>query len=673
MAMASQGQNSRSGGPPPSGNPSQLPYPQGQSAHLARSSLPATGSSSGPTPNPSIPGGHGLPVDHSTPRNEKPIPTSSHAISDGEIVSSGDEGDRNEAGFTLVTRKNSKRPRDSSGSAGNTPKVLQLGGTPPSQAGALFPHPGHSTIPSGARNLYARNAPGAPRPSRSGQGGSGENPSNYNRGRRHQVHGIPARVKTHMPPGQGADPPRSAVDRQGENDPSQANRGAYSSMARRSVWKDGDIRLHLEDGSTMSLQVFKSIEPFLLDGQGAFVDRLDQEGKDIRPYCIHQTYLDPRGFGVIETPPGADPRLIRDEILLNILFPVALKAAIRHDDTVPTVRCFTPRIYLRYTPEAYLSKLMMLHPILKQQPFQLIGVEEKPKGNTLVIQTTDAVVSYINGKENRTLQHTYGFTVFDKRVERISSGGVCLPVIPAPPQKVPSAPIFYQDQSQGPKDRQDPHPNSGIPISAEPFQEGSLIPVLSPTGGSGRAEAPQQGVQPPAPVAPGIHNVFVPRQKGFLHSAFYPSGTVGTGASSGTPNQAVTSESVSLPVDPIALIDAALYPTEGHLGQSGKGGHVEGSQVKHRPANRAEAGIPNCTTPVIIVSNAHSRLPTGPKGAGKEDVDEEFEATYRAITGMLADFEDANRATNPLALTQTPPREGLDEDETMDSAESSTY
>lgn len=173
----------------------------------------------------------------------------------------------------------------------------------------------------------------------------------------------------------------------------------------------------------MTLLVFKTIEPFLLDGQGAFVDGLDREGKEILSYCIYQTYLDPRGFGVIETPPGANPRLIRDAILLNILFPVSLRAAIRHDDTVPAVRCFTPRIYLRYTPEAYLAKLMMLHPILKQQPFHLVGVEEKPKGNTLVIQTSDAVVAYINGKENRTLQHTYGFTVFDKRVDRISSGG----------------------------------------------------------------------------------------------------------------------------------------------------------------------------------------------------------------------------------------------------------
>lgn len=85
--------------------------------------------------NPTTTGGLGLPVGQSTPRPVDPLPTSSNDVSDGEILSSGDEGAQNldQDDFTLVTKKNAKRARDSSGSAGNAHKMPQLGGTPPSE------------------------------------------------------------------------------------------------------------------------------------------------------------------------------------------------------------------------------------------------------------------------------------------------------------------------------------------------------------------------------------------------------------------------------------------------------------------------------------------------------------------------------------------------------------
>jgi len=199
-----------------------------------------------------------------------------------------------------------------------------------------------------------------------------------------------------------------------------------------------------------------------------------------------------------------------------------------------------------------------------------------------------------------------------------------------------------------------------------------LIPVSHPAGGaSHQVASPGEGLKQ-APVASGTSKTNDLSQSGRSQSVLYLTDTAGVGTSSDNHVRGFASDKPGFRGDPVALMSAALYPDELSPGQKGLSGHKKGSLTGKRPVGKEPEGIPDINMSLSPISNTNLRFPTGTKGDGAKATDDEFEATYLALTGMLNAYEEANKADNPLAFTQTQPPDVLEEDEMMDSAESST-
>jgi hypothetical protein len=203
-----------------------------------------------------------------------------------------------------------------------------------------------------------------------------------------------------------------------------------------------------------SFNAWKSIEPIVLREHAKFLANCSEYvSREVLPrLCLQWVFFDPNlQAGVIEAKPTADPVRIRDLFLTRLDLHIRMKVLLHHDQKNPIVYTFAPQVYQIYDGETYLNQLKLLNPILEEDRFCLHKTVKKDTGVLYSFITTAEVVEHIVSN-NYVLEHTLGQTIFNKKIDYVtssdhvtrlpgsssqfpvswaSSGG--LPAVPSPP------------------------------------------------------------------------------------------------------------------------------------------------------------------------------------------------------------------------------------------------